>query len=313
MNYQYDHDLIDAIPSFEIFDLTNPKETRKKLIEVSKSRPLPDATGVSIEDFYIDGNEDGLKLKVRSYRADNLLNKTLPALFNIHGGGFVIGRIEVDDAVCIDIARRLSIAVFSVEYRLSPEFTYPAAIEDCFSTLKWLYNDSEKLRIDPNKIIVHGTSAGGGLAAALTHLSRDRNGPKIFYQFLDLPELDDRLNSTSMTKFTDTPGWNKPNAELSWKHYLGDLYGSNNIPPYAAPSRANDFKKLPPAYIAAFEYDPLRNEAIDYAEKLFSHDIPLELHIYKGAYHLAYLITNSDISKQHHEDKLKHLEKIINF
>lgn len=311
MKYKYDRDLLDAIPSFSIFDLTDPAETRRKLIEIGKTRPLPDQTGVLTEDFYIDSDDDKVKIKIRSYRSESKKSEQLPVILNIHGGGFVIGRIEVDDAMCIDLARKLPVNVFSVEYRLAPEYPYPTPLEDCYTALLWISKQAKNLNIDHERIIVHGISAGGGLAAALTHLSRDRNGPKIFFQYLDLPELDDRLSSTSMNKFTSTPGWNTPNAELSWRHYLGDLYGAENVPIYAAPSRAKDFSGLPPAYIGVFEYDPLRSEAVEYAEKLFSFDIPVELHVYAGAYHLAYLIPNAKISARRNSDRIQQLERIL--
>lgn len=311
MKYKYDQDLLAAIPSFSIFDLENPTETRRKLIEISKTKTLPDTTGVSIKDFYINDNESRHKIRIRSYRSQKRLSETLPPVLNIHGGGFVIGRIEVDDAVCIDLARKLPVNIFSVEYRLAPEYPYPIPLEDCYKALTWISSQAETLTVDPDKIIVHGVSSGGGLAAALTLLSRDRNGPKIFFQYLDLPELDDRLCSVSMQKFHDTPGWNMPNAEISWKYYLGQLYNTENIPIYAAPSRAQDLSGLPPAYISVFEYDPMRSEAVEYSEKLFFYDIPVELHIYAGAYHLAYLIPNSQISKRRSTDRIKIFEKIL--
>ncbi|WP_017347122.1 alpha/beta hydrolase [Pantoea sp. A4] len=312
MSYLYDADLLDAIPSFGVFDLHNPAETRRKLIEIGKTRPAPDASGVIVEDFYIPGSESGQQIKVRSYRAEQHRDATLPVILNIHGGGFVIGRIEVDDATCIDLARKLPVNLISVEYRLAPEHPYPAPLEDCYSALVWVSEQHQTLKIDNRRIIVHGVSAGGGLAAALTLLSRDRGGPGIYYQYLDLPELDDRLNSVSMQKFHDVPGWNTPNAALSWRHYLGELYGSQEIPEYAAPSRAQNLQGLPPAYIGVFEYDPLRSEAVNYAEKLFAADVPTELHVYAGAYHLAYLIPHAQISQRRNADRVTILKRVLN-
>ncbi|WP_043264799.1 alpha/beta hydrolase [Streptomyces sp. CT34] len=303
MSYRYDSDLIEAAGNFGVFDLTNPQETRAKLIAASAGRPAPDTTGVEVTDLEIPGPADNPRVPVRVYRPAGV-DQTLPAVLNIHGGGFVIGRIEVDDATCLDIARRVEAVVVSVGYRLAPEHPYPAGAEDCYAALLWLAEHASELGVDATRIAVHGISAGGGLSAAVTLMARDRSGPAIAFQYLDLPELDDRCDTLSMARFTDTPGWNTPNAAISWRHYLGERAGGDDVPVYAAPARAKDLSGLPPAYVVAFEYDPCRDEAVAYAETLFAAGIPVEVHVFSGAYHLAYLIPTAKVSRRRAEERV---------
>ena len=130
--------------------------------------------------------------------------------------------------------------------------------------------------IDPARLAVFGQSAGGGLSAATALLARDRGGPPICFQYLGIPELDDRLQTPSMQRFVDTPMWNRPNAELSWDFYLGDQYqrGADDVPYHAAPARAEDLSGLPPAYVSTMEFDPLRDEGVEYALKLMRRGWP---------------------------------------
>src|SRR5207247_8429091 len=136
--------------------------------------------------------------------------------------------------------------VVSVDYRLAPEDPFPAGLEDCYAALRWIHDRAEDLGVDRERIGVIGGSAGGGLAAGLALLARDRGGPSLCFQFLGIPELDDRLDTPSMRAFVDTPLWNRPNAELSWPYYLGESTG--DVSPYAAPARAPDLRGLPQPY-----------------------------------------------------------------
>jgi acetyl esterase len=187
-----------------------------------------------------------------------------------------------------------------VEYRLAPEHPYPAGIEDCFATLAWLHEEASALGIDAGRVAVAGQSAGGGLAAGLALLARDRSGPPICFQLLGIPELDHRLETTSMQTFVDTPLWHRPNAELSWAHYLGPDPGE--VAPYASPSIAEDLTGLPPAYVSVMEFDPLRDEGIAYAARLLEAGVSVELHAYPGTFHGSAVATTAAVSKRAHEE-----------
>jgi acetyl esterase/lipase len=156
---------------------------------------------------------------------------------------------------------------------------------------------SSELGIDPERVGVMGGSAGGGLAAGVALLARDRSGPQLCYQVLNIPELDDRLETPSMKQFTDTPLWNRGNAIMSWRNYLGDALGGD-VSYYAAPSRAEDLSGLPPAYVATMEFDPLRDEGIHYALRLLEAGVPVELHQYPGTFHGSGLVVGAAVSRR---------------
>ena len=163
----------------------------------------------------------------------------------------------------------------------------------------WTRDNCAQLNIDPQRIAVFGQSAGGGLSAATALLARDRKGPVICFQFLGIPELDDRLQTASMQRFVDTPMWNRPNAELSWDFYLGEAYtrGADDVPCYAAPARTQDLTGLPPAYINTMEFDPLRDEGVEYGLRLMQAGVATELHSYPGTFHGSSLFADTQVSK----------------
>ena len=183
----------------------------------------------------------------------------------IHGGGFIVGSVEAEHVGAALTAIGAGAVVVSVDYRLAPEHPYPAGLHDCYAALSFLHAEAAALGVDPGRVAVVGTSAGGGLAAATALLARDLGGPPVCFQMLHIPELDDRLETPSMQEFVDSPMWNRPLAVQSWKAYLGDLSGAPDVPSHAAPARATDLAGLPPAYISTAENDPLRDEGIIYA------------------------------------------------
>ena len=214
----------------------------------------------------------------------------------LHGGGFCLGSVEAEHLGALAAAAAADAVVVSVEYRLAPEHPFPAGLEDCYAALRWMASEPAALGIDPDRIAVMGSSAGGGLSAGLALLARDRGGPKLCFQLLSIPELDDRLETPSMRRFVDTPLWNRPNAELSWRYYLGGNEGE--VSPYAAPARATDLSGLPPAYVSTMEFDPLRDEGIVYAMRLLEHGVTVELHQYPGTFHGSHIIQSARVSQR---------------
>jgi acetyl esterase/lipase len=228
-------------------------------------------------------------------------------VYEIHGGGFMLGDVEMMDEWCQMIAALADAVVASVEYRLAPEHPFPAGIEDCHAGLVWLAREAPALGIDPDRIAIAGQSAGGGLAAGLALMARDRGEPAICFQLLEIPELDDRLDTPSMRAFTDTPFWNRPNAIQSWKHYLGpdlgpDHEGEPSI--YAAPARAKveDLVGLPPAYVSTMEFDPLRDEGIRYAAAMLEAGVSVELHSYAGTFHGSAFLPQAEPTRRNNEE-----------
>ena len=188
-----------------------------------------------------------------------------PGIVFIHGGGFIIGSVEAEHIGAVLVAADAGAVVVSVDYRLAPEHPYPAALHDCYAALSCLHAEAGALGVDRDRVAVMGASAGGGLSAAVALLARDLGGPALCFQMLQIPELDDRLETPSMQKFVDSPLWNRPLAVQSWKAYLGELHGTADVPPTRRRPAPTDLSGLPPAYISTAENDPLRDEGIAYA------------------------------------------------
>jgi acetyl esterase/lipase len=243
--------------------------------------PLPErVTTVDRTIAGVDGNE----IPIRVYSRPRQDGAPVPAVLFIHGGGFVVGDLDTEHAGAASTVDALGVVVVSVDYRLAPEHPFPSGLEDCYAALLWLAKESGELGVDAERIAVFGQSAGGGLAAGLALLARDRGGPSLCFQLLGIPELDDRLETPSMVAFTDTPMWNRPSAERSWRYYLGEEpNGDTSV--YAAPARAEDLSGLPPAYVSTCEYDPLRDEGMIYALRLLQAGVSVELHQFAGTFH----------------------------
>lgn len=302
MSYDYDPELVpllDLLPDTRL-DISNPEASRAGFREMAALLNAElDASGVAIEDRVIPGPLGAPEVGVRIYTPEGL-SAPGPGLLHIHGGGFVIGDLDTEKGLCIALCRGLCAVVVSVDYRLAPETPYPGGLEDCYAALQWAADNAEELAIDPNRLGLFGQSAGGGLSAATALLSRDREGPPICFQYLGIPELDDRLDTPSMREFVDTPLWSRPNAELSWDFYLGQGYqrGADDIPIYAAPARAQDLSGLPPAYISTMEFDPLRDEGVMYALKLMQSGVRTELHSFPGTFHGSSLFSTTQVSQR---------------
>ena len=180
-----------------------------------------DTSTLDVDDRSIPGPDGAPDVVVRVY-APTSRAAAVPAIVYIHGGGFFVGSIDSEHAGAAALARELGVVVVSVEYRLAPEHPFPAGLEDCYAALTWVHEQADELGVDTDRVAINGGSAGGGLAAGLALLARDRGGPRICFQYLGIPELDDRLDTPSMRQFHDTPMWSRPAAEKSWEWYLGD-------------------------------------------------------------------------------------------
>ncbi|MDG1944219.1 MAG: alpha/beta hydrolase [Halioglobus sp.] len=302
MSYNYDPELVALLEFLPDAALTisDPENARASFGELmGQFNAELDRSGVNIVDRNISGPSEAPDVAIRIYSPEGL-NHSVPGILHIHGGGFVIGTLDSELGSCLTLCRNLGVVVVSVDYRLAPENPYPGPLEDCFAALSWTNENSAELNIDPERLAVFGASAGGGLSAATALLARDRGGPPICFQYLGIPEVDDRLQTPSMQRFVDTPMWNRPNAELSWDFYLGDQFqrGANDVPYYAAPARAQDLSGLPPAYISTMEFDPLRDEGVEYALRLMQAGVATELHSFPGTFHGSSMFAHSQISQR---------------
>jgi acetyl esterase/lipase len=297
VTYSYDAELAPIVPLLPTGGIKDLAAAREGLDEmVARFSTTIDESSLDIEDHYVAGHDGDPDVAVRVFRSRSSTG-AVPALLYIHGGGFVLGNVLSEHVGAATLASTLDIVVASVEYRLAPEHPFPAGLHDCFAALQWLCQQAHELGVDAARVGVYGQSAGGGLAAALALFCRDHDGPPLCFQFLAIPELDDRLETQSMRSFVDTPLWNRPNAELSWGYYLGSAK-TGEVSPYAAPARAHDLRNLPPAYVSTMEFDPLRDEGILYALALLGAGVPVELHSYPGTFHGSSLVTTAGVSKR---------------
>ncbi len=215
-----------------------------------------------------------------------LQHHLLPCIYHIHSGGMISGNIDSEMEELSKLSNTLEAIVVDVDYRLAPEHPYPAGMEDCYDGLKWIWDHGKSLQIDTSRIGLMGESAGGGLAASIAIKSRDSGGPKILFQALIAPMLDDR-NITSSSRLCSGawPSWPREMNLLGWYALLGDMVGTSNVSQYAAPSRANYLGNLPPSYIEVGGMEVFRDEDIDYASKMMANNVPVELHVYPGTFH----------------------------
>jgi acetyl esterase/lipase len=309
MTYAFDPELepfLELFPYSDITDLTAARQRTAVLVEPLNA--MVDTTGTVVRDAKVPGQDGAPNVPVRVYAPEgDAPPDGRPALLDIHGGGFVSGSAAMEHGFATYVARKLGAVVVAVEYRLAPEHPFPAGVEDCYAALGWMHEQAEQLGIDPSRVGVCGQSAGGGLSAAVALMARDRGGPLLCFQFLGIPELDHRLETTSMRTFVDTPMWHRRNAELSWEAYLGP--DPRDVSPYASPSIAEDLSGLPPAYVTTMEFDPLRDEGILYALRLMEAGVSVELHSFPGTFHGSAAVPTAAVSKRGHKEMMNALAR----
>ncbi|MBN2471914.1 MAG: alpha/beta hydrolase [Anaerolineae bacterium] len=239
---------------------------------------------ILIHDAFLARKGTRSKLRLRIYKpAANVAPS--PALVWFHGGGYVIGVAEMDDLRCAEFSRRLGITVISVDYRLAPQHPFPAALEDGWAALNWVFSESEVLGIDPQRIAIGGGSAGGGLAAALAQYALDQNHHIPAFQLLVYPMLDDRTVTRLSEDKKDFILWPRKSNRFGWESYLGRPCGEPTVPAYAVPARRENLSGLPPAWIGVGSEDMFHAEDIAYARNLSESGVKCELVVVPGAFH----------------------------
>jgi acetyl esterase/lipase len=257
---------------------------REALRRSPKIPKLPQAAGVTAQDFLVSRRDGAGSIRVRFYRS-KALNEPVPAMLWIHGGGFVMGDSEIDQDNIISIVRETGIAVAAVNYRLAPRHPFPAAPEDCYAALRWLHAEAKTLGVLSERIAIGGSSAGAGLAAGVALMAHDRKELPLAFQLLIYPMLDDRTALRTDIDLSGVRLWNNKCNLFGWSSYLQKPPGSADIPPYAAPARRDNLTGLPPAWIGVGTFDLFHDENLLYAKRLAESGVPCELRIVEGAYH----------------------------
>jgi acetyl esterase/lipase len=206
-------------------------------------------------------------------------------VFFIHGGGMMFGDNRTAMTLMLDWIEQAGVVVVSTGYRLAPEHPHPAPGEDCYAALSWTAAHAGELGIDPARLLVAGFSAGGGLAAAVALMARDRGGPALIGQLLACPMLDDRNQTLSSHEFDAAVPWNRESNLTGWRALLGDAQGGPDVSLYAAPARATDLAGLPPAYLDVGSVETFRDETVEYAARIWAAGGVADLHVWPGGYH----------------------------
>lgn len=270
---------------------------RSMLFAMVAAIPKPNSEAmqnVRFEDRRIPGYDNGPDVRVLVYSPGSRTDEPLPAILHIHGGGFVSGNADMSDPNSRSYAAEMNCIVVSVDYRLSPETQFPGPLEDCYAALLWLHSASGELGSDPDRIMVAGESAGAGLTAALCLLARDRGQVRPCFQYLAEPMLDHR-SVDSDHPHVGHIGWTRDHNRFGWASMLGG--SAAPVSPYASPATAEDLTGLPPTFIHIGAIDLFLEESLEYARRLTRAGVPVELHVWPGAYH-AFGAINAHVSRQ---------------
>lgn len=230
-----------------------------------------------------------------------------PAYLHIHGGGYVVGSADMSEANCARTASEQGAVVVTVDYRLAPETPFPGPVEDCYAALKWLHANAKELGVDPARIAIGGESAGGGLAAGLALLARDRGEIRIAHQQLIYPMIDDRPLADPHP-YTGEFIWTHSSNRFGWTSLLGHEPGRDGVSPYAAAARAENLEALPPTFISTGALDLFLEENLEYARRLTRAGVPVELHVYPGGVHGFDMVADSRLAIQHGRDQREALK-----
>ncbi len=289
---------LELMPAFEI-NTANLAEVRQGMTQMAAMQESHSA-GVTWFETTVPG-AGAHSIAVRVYapeRAEQVSagEDLTGAVLHIHGGGYVLGSVALSHAQNLALTKDLDALVVSVDYRLAPEHPAPAALEDCYAVLCWLVDKAVEFGLDPARIAVRGESAGGGLAAALAQVARDRGGPALVHQNLIYPMLDDRTCIAAQPAHLGAFVWTPRANAFGWRAWLGMAPGAGIVPDYAAAARMDDLSGLPPAFIAVGALDLFLLEDMDYARRLAEAGVPTEFHVYPGAYHGFDVVAEAPVS-----------------
>jgi acetyl esterase/lipase len=300
--------LLEVMPGMD-FAAQGIDQVRAQMAERRASFPIPPGLPQNQEARTVPGPAGAPDVKVLVYRPLNATGP-LPAILHVHGGGYVLGDASMNEIKHRVLAEELGCVIVSVDYRLSPETAHPGPVEDCYAGLKWLHDNAGTLSVDRKRIGVMGESAGGGLAAALALLARDRGEIPLAFQHLIFPMLDDRTcTHPDPHPYVGEFIWGPAQNHFGWASLLGAQPGGDDIHYHAAPARAPDLAGLPPTFISVGALDLFLEEDLEYARRLTRVGVPVELHVYPGAYHGYHAAVEARVTKQADRDSLEALRR----
>ena len=284
-------------------------QRRVGLNAITKTLSEIEHSDVEVRDLFASTSDKNRSISLRSYKAKKFSSKEAkPCLIYIHGGGMIMGNLETGNLNCLSFARKFDLKVISIEYRKSPEFPYPAAIEDCKDGIAWIIANADLLDIDLSNLGIYGSSAGGGLVLGTVLKLRDE-GQAIFKYMLPIyPMIDDSNASASSQEITNIGVWDRSTNIEAWNWYLNGMQADL----YAAPARAGDLTDLPPCYSDVGSFDLFRDENSLFFERLAQSGVPTEFKLFPGAFHGSEnLAPESDLSKAIWESRFNAIKRFI--
>jgi acetyl esterase/lipase len=261
-----------SFPSITMFKMAN---------KMSKKFVGRTIEGFDCDERWIPRSNEDSSLRLKIYKPLGV-TQDLPVLLYCHGGGYAITVPEMSHPQIERFLRKRDCIVVAPDYRKSLDQPYPAAVDDCYDALMWIKRNACELGIKTDQIMIAGHSAGGGLTAAVSLMARDRKDVNICFQMPIYPMIDDRKIGDSACNYR-APIWDGKLNALGWNLYLKDLQDRcQEIPSYAAPSRATDYSDLPPTFTFVGDLEPFRDETIDYVENLKKAGVPVEFKLFEG-------------------------------
>jgi acetyl esterase/lipase len=304
--------LLEAVgetPPLAIGDVEGRRVNGHRMFDYVAStwHPVP---GVGVDKYTLT-TTDGATVELAWYHTSG--SPPGSAVLYLHGGGMIFGLEHlgrVYDLAVRDYVAVSGVPMLMVDYRIAPEHPDPTPVEDCYAALRWLAGNAATLGVDPARIAVMGDSAGGGLAAGVSLLARDRGGPAIAQQLLIYPMLDDRAQ-TPDPQLLPFLTWTYDDNITGWTALLGERTGTDAVSPYAAAARATDLTGLPDTYLDIGDLDIFRDEDIGYARRLADAGVATELHLHSGCPHaFEALARNADVSQRAIADRVRRLRSL---
>lgn len=302
--------ILDFLPSTPL-TAENLAASRASAAATLAGMSVPECPNVSVSERRVPGPEGAPDVRILLYQPTETPRPTAGLLW-LHGGGYVSGSVETEDVRARPLAAALGCVLVSVDYRLAPETPFPGPLEDCYAVLRWLHASAGELEVDVGRLAVGGGSAGGGLAAALALLARDRGEVPLAFQALVAPMLDDRTVTLAPPHpYTGHFVWTRESNRFGWSALLGREPGSEGISPYAAAARAETLERLPPAFIAVGALDLFLEEDVEYARRLIRAGVPTELHVYPGVYHGFQMVPSARVTRTLARDQVSAIQRAL--
>jgi triacylglycerol lipase len=297
--------LLDLWPDFALSAETLPAIRARAL-----PRPPQPSVDVRFDRAAAPGRDGAPDVPLWIYRANGATGP-LPTIMHLHGGGYVAGKASELEDMHRALAAELHCAIVSADYRLAPETHFPGNVEDGYAALDWVMREAGAWGLDAARVGVMGESAGGGLAAALALLTRDRGEHALAFQHLIYPMIDDRTCTGEPHPTAGQFLWNREKNVFGWSALLGQAPGGDDVSPYAAAARASDVSGLPPTYIATGALDLFLEEDVEYARRLLRAGVPTELHVYPGAFHAFNIVPDARVAQAARRDSREALRRAL--